>query len=700
MSELRIGIGVHSPITALLAEEAGADVLWLGSLEMSTSRGVPDREVLEPHEIAGIIRSVRAVTTLPIYVDADTGRGSDELAVLATKLYEEAGADAICVEDNLFPKRNSLDDRFGGRELMDPGVFAGRISAMVAARRSIQVIARTEALVAGHGPDAAVDRLRRYAAAGADALFAQANRASADQLLPVVEKVAPIRPMVLAPTVLPGTDAEAFAAHGPVTVLFANVVIRSLVAQTSRVLHELLASRRLDAVTSELASVERLFELAERSHVPQAEPAPSRPAPCRPETGHRPHTARRLPPAPEPPTGAVTGAVTEPPTGAVTGAVTEPPTGAVTDPLTEPVTGAEADRIRARALMTEAAFDYCAGGAGDEAGTRRNVERLDALTLTPRVLRDVSERSTATELFGQRLAAPLLVTPMGLQALCHPEAERATAAAATSLDLGFTLSMFGSRSVEEVADVAPDSLWQQVYLLRERAVSWSVVRRAEQAGARALVCTVDVPLVGRRTRDARNRFRRFDAAPPAIVRDPCFADLLEHRRRHTPSLTAEGLLAEVFPDPAVSWDDLAELRSRTRLPLVVKGILHPQDAVRAVDAGADAIQVSTHGGRQSDRHVAAVDALPGVVAAVGDRVPVLFDSGVRNGTHIASALALGARAVLVGRPVLWGLAAGGKDGVAGVLRSLVEELDHTMALLGASSVTDLGRELIDSREQA
>ncbi|MFI6107453.1 alpha-hydroxy-acid oxidizing protein [Streptomyces sp. NPDC051310] len=663
MSELRIGIGVHSPITALLAEEAGADVLWLGSLEMSTSRGVPDREILEPHEIAGIIRSVRAATTLPIYVDADTGRGSDELAVLATKLYEEAGADAICVEDNLFPKRNSLDDRFGGRELMDPGVFAGRISAMVAARRSIQVIARTEALVAGHGPDAAVDRLRRYAAAGADALFAQANRASADQLLPVVEKVAPIRPMVLAPTVLPGTDAEAFAAHGPVTVLFANVVMRSLVAQTSRVLHELMASRRLDAVSSELASVERLFELAERSHVRQEEPAPARP-----EAGNRPHTARRLPPEPE--------------------------------SLTDAATGAEADRIRARALMTEAAFDYCAGGAGDEAGTRRNVERLDALTLTPRVLRDVSERSTGIELFGQRLAAPLLVTPMGLQALCHPEAERATAAAATSLDLGFTLSMFGSRSVEEVADVAPDSLWQQVYLLRERAVSWSVVRRAEQAGARALVCTVDVPLVGRRTRDARNGFRRFDAAPPALVRDPCFADLLEHRRRHTPSLTAEELLAEVFPDPAVSWDDLAELRSRTRLPLVVKGILHPQDAVRAVDAGADAIQVSTHGGRQSDRHVAAVDALPGVVAAVGDRVPVLFDSGVRNGTHIASALALGARAVLVGRPVLWGLAAGGRDGVAGVLRSLVEELDHTMALLGASSVTDLGRELIDSREQA
>ncbi|MGW8727075.1 alpha-hydroxy-acid oxidizing protein [Streptomyces sp. NPDC055808] len=656
MNDLRMGIGVHSPITALLAEEAGADVLWLGSLEMSTSRGVPDREVLEPHEIAGIIRSVRAVTSLPIYVDADTGRGSDELAVLATKLFEEAGADAICVEDNLFPKRNSLDDRFGGRELLDTEAFADRISAMVDARRSLLVIARTEALVAGHGADAAVDRLRRYADAGADALFAQANRASADQLLPVVKQIAPLRPMVLAPTVLPGTDAQAFAEHGSVTVIFANVVMRSLVAQTSQVLREVMASQRLDAVSSELADVERLFELSERGLSSPSGPAEQEKADV------VPHLAARVAPVP----------------------AVEP----------QPRTAAE----RAKVLMAEAAFDYCAGAAGDESGMRRNVERLDALTLTPRVLCDVSERSTGTELFQKRLAAPVLVTPMGLQALCHPDAEVATASAATSLDLGFTLSMFSSRPVEEVAEAAP-GLWQQIYLLRERAVSWSMLRRAEDAGAGAVVCTVDVPLVGRRKRDARNGFRRFDAAPPAIIQDPCFVDLLEQRRRRSP-LTAAELVSDLFPDPSVSWADMAELRSRTRLPLVVKGILHPEDAVRAVDAGADAIQVSTHGGRQSDRHVASVDALPDVVAAVGDRVPVLFDSGVRNGAHIASALALGARAVLVGRPVLWGLASGGRDGAESALRSLLDELEHAMGLLGASSVAGLGHELISSRERA
>ncbi|MEU6332500.1 alpha-hydroxy-acid oxidizing protein [Streptomyces sp. NPDC047049] len=694
MNDLRMGVGVHSPITALLAEEAGADVLWLGSLEMSTSRGVPDREVLDPHEIAGIVRSVRAVTSLPIYVDADTGRGSDELAVLATKLYEEAGADAICVEDNLFPKRNSLDDRFGGRELLDPEAFAGRISAMAAARRSLKVIARTEALVAGHGTDAAVERLHRYAAAGADALFAQANRASADQLLPVVEKIAPLRPMVLAPTVLPDTDAEAFSAYGPVTVLFANVIMRSLVAGASRVLREVMSSRQLTSVSSELVGVERLFELTERGRVAGRGPgsgarasdgqAPGAQAPG----GQRPAGQALEGQGPE----AGPAADERRPGGAVTAAE-----GSV--PGAEAVTDVPTDRERARSLMAGAAFDYCAGGAGDEAGMRRNVERLDAITLTPRVLRNVSERSTTTELFDRRLAAPVLVTPMGLQALCHPDAEVATAAAADSLGLGFTLSMFSSRPVEDVAPAAP-GLWQQIYLLREREVSWSMLRRAEEAGAGAVVCTVDVPVVGRRSRDTRNKFSRFDTAPPAIVRDPSFLGLLEHRRKRTPSLTAADLVSELFPDPAVSWADLGSLRSRTGLPLVVKGILHPADAERAVDAGADAIQVSTHGGRQSDRHVASVDALPAVVSAVGDRVPVLFDSGVRSGAHIASVLSLGASAVLVGRPVLWGLASGGREGAGKALASLLTELDHTMALLGAPAVTDLGHVPTGSREQA
>lgn len=263
MNRVQIGIGVHSPVTALLAAEAGADVLWLGSLEMSTSRGVPDREVMTPTEVANVIGSVRAVTSLPIYVDADTGYGSNERAIEATKLYEDAGANAICVEDNVFPKRNSLDDRVAGRRLLEPETFAARVAGMASARTSMRIVARTEALVAGFGPDAAIDRLRRYTEAGADMLFAQANRPSAGQLLTVVKEAGRLRPLLLAPTVLPGVAADDFGAYGDVTVVFANVVIRTLVAQTSRVLRQVISSHRLASVAADMASVERLFELSE-----------------------------------------------------------------------------------------------------------------------------------------------------------------------------------------------------------------------------------------------------------------------------------------------------------------------------------------------------------------------------------------------------------------------------------------------------
>lgn len=273
MSIAKVGIGVHSPITALLAEDAGADVLWLGSLEVSTSRGVPDRELVTPDCIAQIVADIRAVSALPIYVDGDTGYGSDEFGVRATRLYEEAGADAICIEDNVFPKRNSLDDRVHGRKLVDPQVFARRLESMIQARRSISIIARTEALVAGMGPAEAVRRLTLYAEAGADALFAQANLASADQLMPVVQRIAPMRPMVLAPTVLPEVSVDDFARHGPVTVIFANVVIRTVVAQTSKMLRTLMAARSLEAVAAQLAGVETLFELSERQLAQPRRPA-------------------------------------------------------------------------------------------------------------------------------------------------------------------------------------------------------------------------------------------------------------------------------------------------------------------------------------------------------------------------------------------------------------------------------------------
>jgi isopentenyl diphosphate isomerase/L-lactate dehydrogenase-like FMN-dependent dehydrogenase len=287
----------------------------------------------------------------------------------------------------------------------------------------------------------------------------------------------------------------------------------------------------------------------------------------------------------------------------------------------------------------------------------------------------------------------VLVAPMGLQGLCCVDAEVASVRAAASLGLGHCLSMFSSRSVEEVATAAPDALrWQQVYLCRDREVTGSLLRRAEAAGCAAVVVTVDVPAVGRRTRDERNRFDRFRCAPPAIFADPYFRTLVTRRQ---PGDTDEvavcgSVLAEVFPDDTPVWRDVAELIRHSRLPVLVKGILHPADARLAVETGAAGIVVSNHGGRQFDRSVAAVDALAAVVDQVHGAVPVLFDSGVRRGSHVAAALALGARAVLVGRPVLWGLAVGGQAGARRVLAALVDDLEQVLRVTGVSTLDDLG----------
>ncbi|HEU4730032.1 MAG TPA: isocitrate lyase/phosphoenolpyruvate mutase family protein [Kofleriaceae bacterium] len=257
------GLGVHNPLTARLAERVGFDVLWLGSLELATSLGLPDINLLSLTEVAGIVRSVRAVTALPIYVDADNGYGSHATAVRAATEFEAAGATAICVEDNRFPKRNSLLADHRSRELEDIDDFAERIRRMAAARRRIQIIARTEAVVAGQGVAEAVKRLRRYADAGADALFVQANHRFADQLLPVVAEIAGLRPIVLAPTALPDLTAADLERFAPVTLLFANVVVRGIVGALPPLLRRLREGGSLASVLGELESLEGLFELTD-----------------------------------------------------------------------------------------------------------------------------------------------------------------------------------------------------------------------------------------------------------------------------------------------------------------------------------------------------------------------------------------------------------------------------------------------------
>jgi 4-hydroxymandelate oxidase len=344
----------------------------------------------------------------------------------------------------------------------------------------------------------------------------------------------------------------------------------------------------------------------------------------------------------------------------------------------------------AKAVLPGPAYDYCAGGAGGEAGMTRNTARLADRTLVPRVFASAAEPDCSVEVPGGFLSAPILVAPMGLQALCHPEAEVATASAAADLGLGFVLSTFASRAIEEVAAQAPPGVrWQQVYLLRDQNITRSVVDRAHAAGCAALVVTADVPVVGRRHRDLAHRFDRFAAAPPALIEDPLFRQLVTRRRDGDAAMTARRVLDEIFPVPDLRWPDLERLVGWTDLPVLVKGILAAPDAVRAIDHGAAGIVVSTHGGRQSALYPAAIDALGPVVAAVGGRVPVYFDSGPRHGSHIAVALALGARAVLLGRPVLWGLAAGGRAGARRVLELLAGELRDTMRLTGAASLSDL-----------
>ncbi|WP_189921861.1 alpha-hydroxy acid oxidase [Kitasatospora xanthocidica] len=341
----------------------------------------------------------------------------------------------------------------------------------------------------------------------------------------------------------------------------------------------------------------------------------------------------------------------------------------------------------ARARLPAEIWDFIDGGSGAERTLAANREMFGRYALRPRTLVDVSACDPALTLLGAPLALPLGIAPMAYHRLVDPEGETATARAAGRAGALLVAGMFASRTLEEIAGAATGPLWLQLYWLRRRDVLAALVERAEAAGFRALVLTVDAPRIGRRLRDLRNGF----AIPPAVRAvnlDPALMDA-SHRAADGSSGIAEHA-REQF-DPTLTWADLAWLRERTRLPLVLKGILTAEDARLAVEHGADAVLVSNHGGRQLDGAVPALAALPEVVAAVPAGLPVLLDGGVRTGTDIAVALALGARAVLVGRPAFWGLATDGETGVHRVLDLLRDELEHTMALLGRPRLADLDR---------
>jgi lactate 2-monooxygenase len=382
----------------------------------------------------------------------------------------------------------------------------------------------------------------------------------------------------------------------------------------------------------------------------------------------------------------------------------------------------------ARRRMSPEGYAYVAGGAGTEETMRENRAAFERWRIVPRMLRDVSSRDTAVSVLGTLLPSPFALCPIGVLEMAHRDADVAVARAAAAEGVVFIFSNQASRAMEETARAMGDSpRWFQLYWSTSNDLVASLVSRAEDCGCGAIVLTLDTTMLGWRIRDldlAHLPFLRGKGIAQ-YTSDPVFLDALQETMREesppTGRMTLSGIatlleqagsypgsrlanvrtglaraavrrFVETYSRPSLTWDDLAFLRARTRLPILLKGILHPADAVAAVDHGMDGIVVSNHGGRQVDGAVATMDALPSIVEAVAGRIPVLLDSGIRSGADVFRALALGAAAVGLGRPYVWGLAAGGEEGVRQVIRNMRADFDLTMGLAGVASAREIGRD--------
>jgi lactate 2-monooxygenase len=355
---------------------------------------------------------------------------------------------------------------------------------------------------------------------------------------------------------------------------------------------------------------------------------------------------------------------------------------------------------KAKEALEPRAYDYVAGGAGGERTMRANLEAFDRWRIVPRMFRNVSVRDLSVELLGARLPAPLLLGPVGVQGIVHREADVASGRAAASLGLPFVLSTVSSRTMEEVAQaMGAGPRWFQLYWGKNPDLTASLLARAEKAGYSALVVTLDTSTLGWRERDLERGFLPFLLADGLAnyFSDPVFRAALPAPPEENP-IAAIQLWAGIFTNMTLTWADLAFLQKHTRLPILLKGILHRDDAARAVDSGVDGVIVSNHGGRQVDGAIAALDALPGVVKRISGRIPVLFDSGIRRGSDIIKALALGARAVLIARLYIWGLAVAGEDGVRDTVQNLLADFDLSMALSGFTSPRELSPEVLEETE--
>jgi 4-hydroxymandelate oxidase len=347
----------------------------------------------------------------------------------------------------------------------------------------------------------------------------------------------------------------------------------------------------------------------------------------------------------------------------------------------------------AAAVLPRMAYDYYRSGADDERTLRQNRRAFRRLEIWYRVLVDVAERDTRVTLLGEPIASPIIIAPTAYHRMAHPEGELATARAAAAAETIYVVSTLATTTLEDVAAASTGPRWFQLYVHKDREFTRDLVARAEAAGYRAIVLTVDAPLLGRRLADERNAF----ALPEGLT----MANLMSARGLGS-TLEERSMLAKYVAsrhDPSLTWRDVDWLRGITRLPVLVKGLVRSDDAARAIEHGVAGVVVSNHGARQLDGSPASIDALPGVVAAVAGRCPVLMDGGVRSGTDVLKALALGASAVLVGRPVLWGLAVGGEQGVRRVLEILHHELSTAMALAGCARVADIDGDLVRRRQR-
>jgi lactate 2-monooxygenase len=350
----------------------------------------------------------------------------------------------------------------------------------------------------------------------------------------------------------------------------------------------------------------------------------------------------------------------------------------------------------AKSVLSESAYWYIAGAAGSGETMRANRAAFERVKLRHRVLNDVSVRDISTQVLGTKMSAPFLLAPVGVQGIMHSDGERAPARAAAALGIPFTLSTVSSVTIEEIASIMGDApRWFQLYPARSRDIAASMVRRVEAAGYSAIMVTLDTPVLGWREQDLRLGYLPFIEGKGIInyFTDPVFRASLAKPPEEDPRAAIMQFLG-VFTNPSFGWNDVDWLRSQTSLPILLKGVVHPDDARKALDHGVDGVIVSNHGGRQLDGDIGTMDALPSIVEAVDGKISVLVDSGVRRGADVVKAIAVGANAALIGRPYAFAMAGYGEAGVRHLLRCMMAEIDLELALSGLASLESVDRSLL------